>query len=158
MFSRRHRAARGCNERQIVLKLILLAADPAVPSPPGLRPGLSEDQITPGVLGFIVTFAIVIAMVFLIRDMVKRIRRVRYRAQVEEGLAAGSHGPNAEYMGIPIMSEQDMKEASYMYDDGAQAPAAPSATAVDTRGDGAARGGASDGTADGAAGTAAKEK
>ncbi len=109
-----------------MLKLIFLAVtEPVIPSPPGLRPGLSEDQITPGTLGFIITFGIVIVMVFLIRDMVKRIRRVRYRAQVEEGLVGGSHGPDAEYMGIPIMSEQDMKDASYLNDGGPKVPAAP---------------------------------
>lgn len=111
-----------------MLKLILLAnTDPAIPSPPGLRPGLTEDQITPGVLGFIVTFGIVIVMVFLIRDMVKRIRRVRYRAQVEEGRAGGSHGPDAEYMGIPIMSDQEMRDASYLNDAEPVVPAAPPA-------------------------------
>lgn len=111
-----------------MLKLILLAnTDPAISSPPGLRPGLTEDQITPGVLGFIVTFGIVIVMVFLIRDMVKRIRRVRYRAQVEEGRAGGSHGPDAEYMGIHIMSDQEMRDASYLNDAEPVVPAAPPA-------------------------------
>ncbi|MFQ4147768.1 hypothetical protein AAGW05_03580 [Arthrobacter sp. LAPM80] len=89
-----------------MLTLILNAAtDPAVPTQPGLRPGLTEDQITPGLLGFVVTFSIVVIMFFLIRDMVKRIRRVRYRAQVEETRAGGSHGPT-EHMGIPIMTDE----------------------------------------------------
>ncbi|MDJ0312423.1 hypothetical protein [Arthrobacter sp. H35-D1] len=82
--------------------LILLATDPAIPTQPGLRPGLTPDQITPGLLGFVATFGIVVIMVFLIRDMVKRIRRVRYRAQVNEQRSGGTHGPDAEYMGIPI--------------------------------------------------------
>lgn len=93
-----------------MLTLILLAnTDPAVPTQPGLRPGLTEDQITPGLLGFVMTFGIVLIMFFLIRDMVKRIRRVRYRAQVEDNQSGGP----TEYMGIPIMSEKDMKAASY---------------------------------------------
>lgn len=93
-----------------MLTLILLAnTDPAIPTQPGLRPGLTEDQITPGLLGFVMTFGIVLIMFFLIRDMVKRIRRVRYRAQVEESHFGGA----TEYMGIPIMSEKDMKDASY---------------------------------------------
>ncbi len=115
--------------------IFLAATEPAIPSPPGLRPGLSEDQITPGVLGFIVTFGIVVIMVFLIRDMVKRIRRVRYRAQIEEGRAGGSHGPDAEYMGIPIMNEQEMKDASYLFDAGPKVPAAPQAPVVGPDGD-----------------------
>ena len=119
-----------------MLTLILLAAtDPAIPSQPGLRPGLTEDQITPGLLGFVMTFGIVVVMVFLIRDMVKRIRRVRYRAQVEAGKAGGSHGPDAEYMGIPIMSEEAMREASYLHDAGSPPPAGPPAAAVGTEKD-----------------------
>lgn len=84
-----------------MLTLILLAnTDPTIPPQPGLRPGLTEDQITPGLLGFVVTFSIVVIMVFLIRDMVKRIRRVRYRAQVAgEDVDGGA----TEHMGIPIM-------------------------------------------------------
>ena len=84
--------------------LILLATDPAIPTQPGLRPGLTEDQITPGLLGFVATFGVVVIMFFLIRDMVKRIRRVRYRALVEEQRIGGTHGPDAEYMGIPIVT------------------------------------------------------
>ncbi|WP_425863623.1 hypothetical protein [Arthrobacter sp. TWP1-1] len=89
-----------------MLNLMLLATtDPAIPTQPGLRPGLTEDQVTPGLLGFIVTFSIVAIMFFLIRDMVKRVRRVRYRSQVEEGRVGGSHGPAADHMGIPIRTD-----------------------------------------------------
>ena len=62
--------------------LIALASSPA-PSP-SLRPGLYEDQVTPGLLGFLLTAFIVVLTALLIVDMVRRIRRVRYRAQVEE--------------------------------------------------------------------------
>lgn len=64
--------------------LVALAQTPA-PSPEGtLRPGLSEDMITPGTWGFIATAFVVILTIFLIVDMVRRLRRVRYKAQVEE--------------------------------------------------------------------------
>ena len=43
-----------------------------------------EDQVTPGLLGFLLTAFIVVLTALLIVDMVRRIRRVRYRAQVEE--------------------------------------------------------------------------
>jgi hypothetical protein len=62
--------------------IIALATSPA-PSP-SLRPGLSQDQVTPGLLGFLLTAFIVVLTALLIVDMVRRIRRVRYRAQVEE--------------------------------------------------------------------------
>ncbi|MEZ2372185.1 hypothetical protein [Arthrobacter sp. RCC_34] len=64
--------------------LVQLANDPS-PSPlPGLKPGLTQDMVTPGLLGFLATAFIVIIMAFLIVDMVRRIRRVRYRGEVAE--------------------------------------------------------------------------
>ena len=64
--------------------LLALATAPAPIPTPSLRPGLSEDQVTPGMWGFIMTAFFVLATTLLIVDMVRRIRRVRYRAQVEE--------------------------------------------------------------------------
>ena len=73
--------------------LIALATSPAPTPTPSLRPGLSEDQVTPGLLGFLLTAFIVVLTALLIVDMVRRIRRVRYRAQVEaERAAAGEAG------------------------------------------------------------------
>lgn len=46
------------------------------------------DLVTPGVIGFLVTFFIALATVLLIIDMNRRVRRVRYRAEVQEQLAA----------------------------------------------------------------------
>jgi hypothetical protein len=64
--------------------LLALATAPAPTPTPSLRPGLSEDQVTPGLLGFLLTAFIVVLTAFLIVDMVRRIRRVRYRGQLEE--------------------------------------------------------------------------
>ena len=76
--------------------LIALATSPAPTPTPSLRPGLSEDQVTPGLLGFLLTAFIVVLTALLIVDMVRRIRRVRYRAQVEaERMAAGEAGTSA---------------------------------------------------------------
>ncbi|MDJ0354748.1 hypothetical protein [Paenarthrobacter sp. PH39-S1] len=73
--------------------LILLLATTPPSDSPTIRPGLDPDQVSPGFLGFLFTFGVVVIMFFLIRDMVKRIRRVRYRAQVEEdALAAEGDG------------------------------------------------------------------
>lgn len=84
--------------------LILIAANTPVPTPT-LQAGLTDDQVGPGFLGFLAMAFIVAIMFFVIRDMVKRVRRVRYRAQVEEAHAGGSHGPDAEYMGIPFRND-----------------------------------------------------
>lgn len=73
-----------------------LSKTPA-PSPGngGLRPGLSEDQVTPGLLGFVMTAFMVIAVVLLMVSMTRRIRRIRYRAQVSD-TEQDDHTPPAE--------------------------------------------------------------
>ena len=87
--------------------LIALATTPAPAPSPSLREGLSQDQVTPGLLGFLLTAFIVVLTALLIVDMVRRIRRVRYRAQVEEerGAAADAAvndgGPQASGAGDP---------------------------------------------------------
>ena len=45
------------------------------------------NLITPGVVGFAVTFLIAVATVLLLVDMTRRVRRVRYRSEVREQLA-----------------------------------------------------------------------
>ena len=59
----------------------------ASPTPP---PGFDEDLVTPGIWGFVLTIGVIVAVVLLIIDMVRRIRRVTYRAQVREELEAES--------------------------------------------------------------------
>jgi hypothetical protein len=54
----------------------------------GSAPGVDADAVTPGVIGFVLTFVVAAATVLLVLDMVRRIRRVRYREQVREQLAA----------------------------------------------------------------------
>lgn len=86
-----------------MFSLLNLAAT-VTPTPgddPSLRPGLDPTQVTPGLLGFLATLFLVIAVIFLIRDMTRRIRRVRYREmanleaeQAAEAQKAGSDGPS----------------------------------------------------------------
>lgn len=61
-----------------------------------LIPAIEVDpnSVTPGVIGFVVTFAVMIAVVFLVLDMVRRVRRVRYRSEIAEKLDGAS--PPAE--------------------------------------------------------------
>ncbi len=73
----------------------MLATTPPSDSPT-IRPGLDPDQVSPGFLGFLFTFGVVVIMFFLIRDMVKRIRRVRYRAQVEEDALLGREAADGD--------------------------------------------------------------
>ena len=60
------------------------------PTPVPTMPGFNGDEnmVTPGVIGFFLTFAVMVAAVFLIIDMVRRVRRVNYRAEVREKLEA----------------------------------------------------------------------
>lgn len=65
-----------------------VGAPTPTPTPtPGEFTG-DENIITPGVIGFLVTFLIAVATVLLIIDMTRRVRRVRYRDQVREEIAA----------------------------------------------------------------------
>ncbi|WP_353827185.1 hypothetical protein [Agromyces sp. SYSU T0242] len=47
-----------------------------------------EDDVTPGVVGFVLTILVMVAVLLLILDMVRRIRRVNYRAEARERIAA----------------------------------------------------------------------
>lgn len=76
--------------------LLRLATTPTPLPTPTLREGISEDQVTPGLLGFIMTAFFVVATALLIVDMVRRIRRVRYRAQVEEDRIAAAAAADVE--------------------------------------------------------------
>ena len=58
------------------------------PSPtPGEFTG-DENAVTPGVIGFVATAFIAVAALLLIIDMNRRVRRVRYRAEAQEKIAA----------------------------------------------------------------------
>ena len=80
----------------LIQGMIVFGATPS-PSPGGngLRPGLSADQVSPGLLGFVMTAFMVIGVVMLMVSMTRRIRRVRYRAQVSEAVEDGPAAPAA---------------------------------------------------------------
>lgn len=61
---------------------ILWASTPA----PG--EDFDPDVVTPGVIGFALTFALAVAVILLVIDMVRRIRRINHRAAVNERLDA----------------------------------------------------------------------
>ncbi|MFC5500954.1 hypothetical protein ACFPJ4_01730 [Lysinimonas soli] len=70
----------------------------ATPSPSPST--VNDDLVTPGVWGFAITAIIMIAVILLIIDMVRRLRRVNYRAEIRARLeaeaAAGPDGTGAE--------------------------------------------------------------
>jgi len=46
------------------------------------------NSVSPGVIGFVVIFLIAAATVLLVLDMTRRIRKVRYRDEAREKIAA----------------------------------------------------------------------
>ena len=62
---------------------------------PELRPGLSESDITPGILGFLFTALMVGLAILVVRDMAKRVRRMKYHNQMD----AEASGDVAEFPG-----------------------------------------------------------
>jgi flagellar biosynthesis/type III secretory pathway M-ring protein FliF/YscJ len=58
------------------------------PTPTPTPASYDTDQVTPGVVGFVVTFVLAILVILLVLDMVRRVRRVNYRAQIAEELDA----------------------------------------------------------------------
>lgn len=51
-------------------------------------PTVDPESVTPGFSGFLVVVLLVVAVVILVIDMMRRVRRVRYRAEVNEMLDA----------------------------------------------------------------------
>lgn len=68
-----------------MLATLLLAATPS-PTPTPKIP--NADLVTPGVWGFVITLLIAVATILLIWDMMRRVRRARYRAEVNAKLDA----------------------------------------------------------------------
>lgn len=63
---------------------VLLAVTPS-PSP---SLSVAEDSVTPGVVGFVTMALLTVAVVLLILDMTRRIRRVRYRGEIADRRAS----------------------------------------------------------------------
>jgi hypothetical protein len=51
-------------------------------------PSFDPDSVTPGVIGFIATAVVAIAVCFLLFDMNRRVRRVKYREEARADIAA----------------------------------------------------------------------
>jgi multisubunit Na+/H+ antiporter MnhC subunit len=69
----------------------------AAPTPsPVPSSNVPDNAVTPGVWGFVITAAIGIAVILLILDMIRRLRKVNYRAEVRERIAAEQAAAAAE--------------------------------------------------------------
>jgi len=54
-----------------------------------------EDLITPGWIGFAITFLVMAATILLVLDMTRRVRRTRYRGEIRERLEAEAAADDA---------------------------------------------------------------
>lgn len=61
---------------------------------PVLREGLREEDVTPGILGFLATFAFVIAAIIVFRIMIRQIRRVKLRSTTAEDMLVERNQPH----------------------------------------------------------------
>jgi uncharacterized membrane protein YgcG len=76
----------------LVTGAMALATDPSPnPTEGTLRPGLEEWQVSPGLIGFVVTFALAVACVLLFLNMSKHLRQA---------------GHNARQQGLPVPEPQ----------------------------------------------------
>jgi len=80
--------------------MALLAGDPLNPDPTA-SPDPANVFHSPGIVGFLGTFIMVIGAVALIFSMVSRIRKVSYKAQIQERIAAEKAGTATAPEGEP---------------------------------------------------------
>jgi hypothetical protein len=62
--------------------IVMLATSPTP------KPSFNENSVTPTWVGFAATFAVAAVVVLLSLDLVRRVRRVRYRGEIREQLEA----------------------------------------------------------------------
>ena len=68
----------------------------AGPSPAAVVPAPDPDLVTPGTIGFLVTFGVAVALVVLVRDMVRRNRGLVVRAGRRDAERRDDERRNAE--------------------------------------------------------------
>lgn len=65
-----------------MLQFLWAATPTPTPTP------FDANLVTPGVVGFVVTFGLIVVTIFLLIDMNRRTRRVTYKAEIAERLDA----------------------------------------------------------------------
>lgn len=65
------------------------------------EPMFDPNSVTPGVVGFLATFLVIVIVVLLATDMVRRVRRTQYRAEVNERLDAEAAALAEQESGSP---------------------------------------------------------
>ncbi|MGM7670842.1 hypothetical protein [Microbacterium sp. A93] len=83
--------------------MVIFAAETPIPTP---SMTVDPNSVTPGPAGFAVIIIVLIAVILLIWDMNRRIRRVRYREEVREELDA-EEAANAAAQGTDAVASDD---------------------------------------------------
>lgn len=109
-----------------VYQLVAAAATPSPNPTPGLRDGLDESIISPGLAGFLAVFGIALVAVLLFYSLTSKLRRVKVRGAVEDERAARAQATGADDAG-PTASDDDAgpgvaSEGAASEDAGAAAP------------------------------------
>lgn len=58
-----------------------------------LREGLRDEDVTPGILGFLATFAFVLVAIVVFRIMIRQVRRVKLRSTTAEDMLVERNQP-----------------------------------------------------------------
>lgn len=75
------------------MMMALLFALEETPLIPAIE--VDPNSVTPGVVGFLATLFVAMGVVVIIVDMTRRVRRVRYRAEIVEKLDREANPPSA---------------------------------------------------------------
>ncbi|UCR88989.1 hypothetical protein [Mycetocola spongiae] len=78
------------------------------PSPSPRTPGVAPDNnlVTPGVIGFLAIAFVAVAACFLVWDMMRRIRRTNYRAEIVERLEHEKEDLARAEAGLPALDRE----------------------------------------------------
>ncbi len=96
----------------------LVSAATTTPTPTPTAP-IDPNLVTPGVVGFLFTALIAIAVIFLVWDMMRRIRRGRVRADIQEELDAEAAAQAAEAVEATEVDDENVDAAGDEGDDAA---------------------------------------
>ncbi|MFI6427449.1 hypothetical protein [Promicromonospora sp. NPDC050880] len=124
----------------LAVAALAFATEPSPnPTENNLRPGLEEWQVSPGLVGFVVTFALALACVLLFLNMSKHLRRAGHNAK-QQGLPV----PQPEVISFR-RSDDDAREPGGSTGEGGEPSEVPAGSPSDPPSGGGSSGGDSGG-------------